>query len=224
LIIVFDLDDTLYDELSYILGGFRAVARYLSRMHHQDDEKIFKRLCDVKRKMGRGKVFDIVLDEIGIKSNTAVKQCLAVYRAHKPKIALHQDADACLNRLKHLQLCIVTDGNKIVQQRKIRALRLGRRIAHSYITHQYGLRNAKPSPYCFLKICEQERVPPNAVIYVADNPLKDFVGIKPLGFKTIRILRGPYGATKVKPSYDAHVTIRSLNQITERLLDRLIHA
>jgi len=223
-ILVFDLDDTLYDELSYVHSGFRAVARHIVHLYPQDEEKIFKRLCDVERTMGRGQAFDTVLKEIGIRSSTAVKQCLAVYRAHKPKICLHQDADACLNRFMHLQLCIVTDGNKIVQQKKIRALGLDKRMAHCYITHQYGLRNAKPSPYCFLKICGSEQVSPNEVIYVADNPLKDFIGIKPLGFRTIRILRGPYSATKVKPSCDAHVTIRSLNQITERLLRRLVHA
>lgn len=224
MILAFDLDDTLYDELSYVHSGFRAVAGHMFRTYLQDEEKIFKRLCDVERTLGRGQAFDTVLKEIGIRSSTAVKQCLAVYRAHKPKICLRQDADACLNRFIHLQLYVVTDGNKIVQQKKIRALGLDKRIAHCYITHQYGLRNAKPSPYCFLKICENERAAPNEVIYVADNPLKDFVGIKPLGFKTIRILQGPYSATEVKPSHDAHVTIRSLNQITERLLDRLAHA
>jgi len=178
----------------------------------------------VEKGMVRGKTFNAVLDEIGIKSKNSVKKCLNVYRAHDPKICLHQDADLCLKRFKHLPLYIVTDGNKIVQRKKIRALRLGKRIVHSYITHLYGLRNAKPSPFCFLKICERQRVRPNEVIYVADNPLKDFVGIKPLGFRTIRILQGPYSTTKVALSHDAHVRIRSLNQITESLLDRLVHA
>ena len=147
MILVFDLDDTLYDELSYVHSGFGAVARHISRTYHEDYDKIFKRLCDVEEGMVRGKAFNVVLAEIGIQSKTAVKKCLDVYRAHDPKISLNQDADACLNRFKNLPPYIVTDGNKILQRKKIRALRLGKRIVHGYITHQYGLRNAKLFEY-----------------------------------------------------------------------------
>jgi putative hydrolase of the HAD superfamily len=222
-ILVFDLDDTLFDELAYVHSGFRIVAKHIARTYHENYDVMFKRLCDVEKRMGRGKVFDVVLDEIGIHSQASVNKCLAVYRAHDPDICLWPEADDCLNRFIHLPLYVVTDGNKIAQKKKIKALGLVARIVHAYVTHQYGTRNAKPSPYCFSKICERERVAPNKVIYVADNPRKDFVGIKPLGFKTVRVLKGPYRAVKVTPSHEAHVTVPSLKNISQRLLDRLAH-
>jgi putative hydrolase of the HAD superfamily len=223
-ILVFDLDDTLYDEISYVHSGFRSVARHIARTYHKDSEKILRRLCAVEKQMGRGNVFDAVLSELGIRSGTSRKKCLSIYRAHDPAISLRQDAVACLKMFKHLPIYIVTDGNKIVQKKKIETLRLGKQVVHAYITHRYGLKIAKPSPFCFLKICDRERVRPSEVVYIADNPFKDFVGLKPLGFKTIRLLRGPYRTARVKSSLDAHVSIRSLNQLTERLLNRLVYA
>jgi putative hydrolase of the HAD superfamily len=222
-ILVFDLDDTLYDEASYVHSGFRAVANHIARTYHKDSGKIFRRLCVVETQMGRGNVFDVVLGEIGIRSRASVNKCLSIYRAHKPAIRLRPDAVACLRKFRHLPVYIVTDGNKIVQKKKIRALKLEKHVVRAYLTHHYGMKHAKPSPFCFLKICERERVRPSEVIYVADNPFKDFLGLKPLGFKTIRLIRGPYRTARVKSSHDAHVSIRSLNQITERFLNRLAH-
>jgi putative hydrolase of the HAD superfamily len=42
MIIVFDLDDTLYEEITYVRSGFKAVANYLSKNYKiETTEKIF---------------------------------------------------------------------------------------------------------------------------------------------------------------------------------------
>jgi len=59
------------------------------------------------------------------------------------------------------------------------------------------------------------------VIYIADNPNKDFVGLKPLGFKTIRVLKGPYKDLKKPPEFEADLNIRSLAELDVELLNSL---
>ena len=48
MIIVFDLDDTLYEETTYVKGGFTAVANYLFQTYHLDNpEKISNKLYEI---------------------------------------------------------------------------------------------------------------------------------------------------------------------------------
>jgi putative hydrolase of the HAD superfamily len=217
MVLVFDLDDTLYDETTFVHSGFKAVAAFLYEEFAVPAEQVYSLLAG-RLSAGRGRIFDEVLGQMGIFSRKNVGKCLAVYRSHKPDIALYRDAEECLRRFRQSPLYIVTDGNKLVQQNKLSALGLPSIVKSCFITHRYGLRHAKPSPYCFLKICERERVQPQQVVYIGDNPHKDFVGIKALGFKTVRILRGHFKDILKEDPFEADRRIESLDALTEKLL------
>ncbi|WP_068470840.1 HAD family hydrolase [Candidatus Protochlamydia phocaeensis] len=221
MVIVFDLDDTLYEEMSFVRSGFSVVADYLSPLLHMPAQDIFHDLNDLVA-VQRDSVFNRFLEEKGIHSLQLIKRCLSVYRGHQPSISLYPAAKACLERFQGHPLYIVTDGNKLVQRRKFLALGLDRLVRRCFFTYAHGLHRSKPSPYCFEKICQIERVDPSHVIYVADNPQKDFVGIKPLGFHTIRVLTGPYAQSQVELAYEAEVRIKSLDELDERLVRSLI--
>ena len=63
MIIVFDLDDTLYEEITYVRSGFKAVANYLSRNYKIGTTKnIYSQFVQLLKTQGRGKVFDSFLD------------------------------------------------------------------------------------------------------------------------------------------------------------------
>ena len=62
---------------------------------------------------------------------------------------------------------------------------------------------------------------PSDIIYIADNPSKDFVGIKPLGFKTIRLLKGRYKNVKKEKKYEAKFTIKSLSQLNYDFIKKI---
>lgn len=217
MILVFDLDDTLYEELTFVKSGFRAVARYLSEQFSVPVQTGLEFMLE-KLSSGRGRIFDDLLINYGIYKKNLVRKCVSIYRLHRPEITLYPEADACLERFRDYPLYIVTDGNKVVQQNKIKALGLDQRVKFCYITHRYGIKNAKPAPYCFLKICEREKVTPKEVVYIADNPHKDFVGIKPLGFKTIRVLQGAYREIRLSCDYEADNRIGALDELTEDFL------
>ncbi|CAM4392750.1 HAD family hydrolase [Saccharibacillus endophyticus] len=214
-VFIFDLDDTLYDELQFVKSGFRSVAAYLSEMYNVNSEEAYAFMLHVLEKEGRGAVFNKLLKEYRIFSSKNVRKCISIYRLHSPDIHLSKEAEEVLEKLKNDSVYIVTDGNKVVQANKIRALDLDRKVKKSYITYRYGRIHSKPSPYCFLKIAEAEQVPYSQMVYVGDNPNKDFVGIKPLGIRTIQIRQGAFYDLPFFDTHQAEVSIEKLTEIFE---------
>ena len=120
-VLVFDLDDTLYPELSYVHGGFRAVAAFLSPILRVPAEALAAGMITDEAEQGRGQVFDNVLRQHGRWSKTLVAACLRTYRQHRPELRLFPDAERCLRRFAALPLYLVTDGHKEVPARKVAA-------------------------------------------------------------------------------------------------------
>ena len=212
-VLVFDLDDTLYPELSYVHSGFRAVAAFLSPLLDMPAEALAAEIIAGETTHGRGQVFDNVLRQHDRWSKTLVATCLRVYRQHQPAISLFPDAERALTRFAGQSLYIVTDGHKEVQARKVAALGLTGRVRYAYLTNRYGRHRAKPDPHVFQLICQREGVAPTEVTYVGDNVKKDFVGIKPLGFNTVRIMRGNYAHYEADAAHEAARTIHSLDEL-----------
>lgn len=221
MVLVFDLDDTLYDEVSYVQSGFAAVADFAADRWGIRRATFARRLREALEREGRGRVFDIALAAEGIQSRHAVEQCLSAYRAHHPRIALSAAGRRCLKRFSQLPIYIVTDGNALVQERKVEALGVRPKVRKVLVTHRYGRHHAKPSPYCFLRIAAWERTDPANIVYVGDNPAKDFKGIKPLGFGTVRVRQGAHAQVRVPRHEDAAVAIDSLDELTWDTLRRL---
>jgi len=217
MILVFDMDDTLYDEWSFVNSGLIAVARYIEE-YFMIPFNISSAFISDRMQYGRDHILDDILRYFHIYSKDSVRKCLSVYRRHKPDIQLYHVADNCLNNFRQFPKYIVTDGNKLVQHNKVLAMGLYDRVDFVYITHRYGLEHAKPSPYCFCKICQRENVSADEVVYIADNPNKDFVGIKPFGFKTIRVLQGPYKNLMKPPEFEADYNINTLADLDEEFL------
>lgn len=64
---------------------------------------------------------------------------------------------------------------------------------------------------------------PSEIIYFGDNPAKDFRGIKPLGFKTIRLLRGNYADICPDKSNNAHHSFNSFDEISTTFLKTFVN-
>jgi len=221
MIVVFDLDDTLYDELTFVKSGFLKVAEYVNKTYGINPDTAYGIMCSELDANGRGRVFDTLLLAYAVYSTSAVRKCVSVYRGHPPDITLNPDALRCLDRLAQFNKYVVTDGNKIVQRNKAWALGLFPVMKKIFITHEYGKRNAKPSAHCFNRIAQMEKTPPGNIVYIADNPQKDFINIKKLGFKTIRIRQGMFAGLALDPEHEAHVTIDSLDELTLHLIETL---
>jgi putative hydrolase of the HAD superfamily len=223
MIVVFDLDDTLYSEIYYVYSGFRVVASFLANKINIDENDIFQALKWELSSNGRGKTFDNVLIKYGFYSKKIVQQCVSVYRKHYPDIKLSKEATECLGRLVNgYPLYLVTDGNKFVQKRKIESLWISDYFRKIFITRQYGLKYEKPSTYVFHKILNMEKAKPSDLIYIADNPQKDFLNLKKEGFRTVRVKTGNYKDMQVAKEYDAEVSVKNLSAIDEEFLEKFM--
>ena len=209
---VFDLDDTLYPELTFVHSGFNAVAQYLECNFGSPAPESFSIMLNSLAKEGRGAVFDSLLKFLGLYSKAMVKRCVSIYRNHTPNISLNTDA---VNLLTSIQgpVFLVTDGNKLVQAKKVSALGLQSYFTKIYITHRFGIHNCKPSTHCFNLIRDSLKCEWSDLIYIGDNTSKDFVNLKPLGVNTVRILTGEHSKVLAKPEFDADIHIQSLAEL-----------
>lgn len=213
-IVIFDLDDTLYDERSYVESGLRAVSAFGYDRFGWDPDASLRFMIDILDRKGRGAIFDCWLRSQGKATRKLVEACVGVYRHHLPAIKLNDQAKQLLPRLFQQSLYVVTDGHKVAQQKKVEALGIERLFKKIFITHRYGIKNAKPSIYCFDRIREIERCEWEEVVYVGDNPEKDFVNLNICGARTIRVLTGAHKNKIAKAGFDAMHHIESLGDLT----------
>ena len=214
-IIIFDLDDTLIDEQKYVQSGFEYVSKKISQEFQK--KIIEKELNTIFRKFGRGKVFDIFFNNLTKKN--IINQYVKLYRGHYPNIRLKVEAKNLLDKLKkkNFSIYLLTDGDKLAQRQKIKKLNLKKYFKDIYVTHEYGKKNMKPSLYCFEKIKKIEKVKWSQIVYVGDNPKKDFINLNSMGAMTIRVLTGPFKNLKVQNKLDANYKIKNLKDINLNL-------
>ena len=214
-IIIFDLDDTLIDEQKFVQSGLEIVSKKISKEFLK--ENIRKKLNIIFNKFGRGKVFDIFFQNLTTKKN--INKYVKIYRKHLPNIKLKKEAKKILKKLKkkNFSIYILTDGNKITQRQKIKKLNLTKYFKKIYVTHEFGEKNMKPSLHCFRKIKKIEKTSWSNMIYIGDNPKKDFVGLNAVGADTIRVLTGPFKNLKTSKKFDAKYSVKSLNEINLNL-------
>ncbi|MDA4848645.1 HAD family hydrolase [Hoeflea poritis] len=224
MILIFDLDDTLYDERSFVISGLRAVANHGEAEFGWDAETSLQFMTGILDRKGRGSIFDDWLAAQGECTRGRVKECVKVYRHHRPALSLFPAARAVLDRYRTVfPLYLVTDGHKIVQKNKVDALGLWPDFRRVMITNRFGRHNAKPSTHCFERIRKGERCDWSDMIYVGDNPSKDFVNLNRIGARTVRVLTGIHRDRKASPEFDAQNTITDLDALPA-LLDELIAA
>lgn len=214
MILVFDLDDTLYDEKQFVYSGFLEVANWISEMSKRPSNLIYESMVKDLSVNGRGEVFNNALKKYFYETKTNIKKCLSIYRLHKPRISLETDVvDLLIELGKAYKLYIVTDGNKIVQNNKIKSLDVEKYMKKAFITYRYGLKASKPSLKCFELIKNIERIKWQELVYVGDNPNKDFVNLNKVNAITIRVLQGEYANIMVTNEYDAKFKIDKITDL-----------
>ena len=98
--LLLDLDDTLYDEASYLRSGFAVVAERIAALSGAAPSAVLETLLAIEAREGRGRVFDRALAAFGIEPDPAlVRRLVAAYRLHRPAIDLDPGIRRLLARL-----------------------------------------------------------------------------------------------------------------------------
>src|SRR5882724_7413869 len=121
MVLIFDVDDTLYDERTYVESGLRAVADFGRAHFGWNRQASFRFMVGILNSRGRGAIFNEWLASHGVTQKSLVQKCVRIYRHHTPHLRLDSHARKLLSSLKSYRLYLVTDGHKIVQQKKVAA-------------------------------------------------------------------------------------------------------
>lgn len=183
---VLDIDDTLYLERNYVQSGFDEVGTWIAKNIGILDfsEKAWNLFINGQR----GNIFNEALREYGLFDTTLIQELVYIYRNHRPDIKLEIDAYDFLSSKDIKNLFIITDGYAHSQRKKIDALGLKQYCSKIIVTDELGKDYWKPNIKAFEII--QNGISPKDFVYIADNPLKDFIAPSELGWQpSIRIRR-----------------------------------
>jgi putative hydrolase of the HAD superfamily len=214
-VLVFDLDDTLYLERDFVESGFRAANDWLAS--NRGLTGLAQRCQEVFAAGERQFVFDRALALLGAAlDENLIRSLVEVYQTHSPTIALAADARRFLSRLEPAHQCaIITDGNLVTQQAKVKALGLDSRLPCIIYTDAWGRAFWKPHHQAFEAVEKQFDVPASNLVYIADNPRKDFVAPRARGWLTIQVARPQriHQSEAAEAGYRSHATITSLDEL-----------
>lgn len=173
--VIFDLDDTLYSEKEYVWSGYKAVSEYLGGRYEEKLAHYFE----------AGKLaIDELLKELGCEYKK--EKVLGVYRRHKPDIHLYDGVKEIFEGLRNrgIKIGIITDGRPEGQRNKLEALGLD--VDDVIITDELGgVQFRKPCDIAFRMMAIKWRLDSADIIYIGDNPSKDFQAPQQLGMRSI---------------------------------------
>ena len=179
--VIFDLDDTLYSEKEYVRSGYQQVAALLPQIKNAE-EKLWNAFLNGKA------AIDHVLTGEGLYSEALKARCLQAYRFQAPDIHLYDGVQELLHALRTagIKIGIITDGRPEGQRAKIRALGLEKLTDSILITDELGgVQFRKPHSISFQIMQMRLGVPFESMVYVGDNPSKDFQAPRELGMQWI---------------------------------------
>ena len=202
MIIVFDLDDTLYDEIDFVRSGFAEVAGFLQLPESEGF------MWEYFNSYGSGRVFNVLIEQYGL--DISLQKLIEVYRFHWPRITLDEESKKLLNYAKNFEISLISDGHYIMQMNKFNTLGLEDWIKYPIFSDYLHTNKNEEKPFQVVMghFGVKERY-----IYVADNPLKDFAIPKALGWRTLRF-RNPRGIYR-DISNTAELEVESRKELLE---------
>lgn len=180
-VVVFDLDDTLYDEIDFVESGYLFLAQQIQRLYDESTDHFFLDCLKDRQPDVIGKV----LSQFNLPS-CLKSDLINVYRYHMPSISVNSSVRSLLGRLsqKKIPMFIITDGRSFTQRQKLFALDIIDYFEEVYISEEIGV--GKPDLRSFKEIDKQ--FPNSKKVYIGDNPTKDFIAPRLLEWSTIGIL------------------------------------
>lgn len=203
--IVFDLDDTLAYEIDYLKSAFREIASGL-----EGDE--------FRTMMRKYRAGENVFAYLSQKHGVSIDGLLEKYRTHFPVIRLNDGAEELLQFCKrnNFRLGLISDGRSVTQRNKLKALGIEHFFDKVIISEEFG--SEKPDPRNYEAFMENKNT---QYIYIADNPDKDFISPKRLGWKTIALRDAGRNIHRqnlsVSEEYMPHLIVRELREIKNHL-------
>lgn len=176
-IIVFDLDDTLYNEIDYLKSAYIHIAKEIDPQNWQ---LLFAKMFSLYRH--KKDVFEMLVRKYDCKKERIIE----LYRNHSPNIEPFKGVIELLKDIKGKKgkIGIITDGRKKTQMAKLTALGIHEFLDKIVISEELG--TEKPDKKNYLTI--ERAFSGHTYFYIADNIRKDFIAPNKLGWQTIGLI------------------------------------
>lgn len=213
--VIFDLDDTLYNEREFVFRAFREVSDYLGNKYKLNKYSLYTDIIRIFNTKGRGAIFNQICAEYSVEED--VNKLVEVYRDSKPVLNLYKDSEEILGWLKanNYKVGLITDGISKVQWNKIKSLDLERRLDKIVVSDDLGKDYWKPHEKPYREVISALGLKESECVYIGDNPNKDFVGARKLNIHTVRIIReeGDHMSTFLNKDFEADYQMYSLKEL-----------
>lgn len=175
--VIFDLDDTLIQEIDFLKSAYQEIALFL------EPSQYLSLFANMLQSYQAGK--NVFKELVAQYPHTTIEELLTLYRQHKPKLKLNEGAIEVLDwcKEKGYQLGLLTDGRSITQRNKINAVGIAHYFNTIIISEEFG--SSKPDPRNFQVFVDYKIT---EYVYIADNPKKDFITPNDMGWTTICLL------------------------------------
>jgi len=176
-VIVFDLDDTLYNEIEYLKSAYRHIA---SLIDSENSLPLYREMFAMYR--NNENVFAYLSETYNVEKEYLIN----VYRNHIPELQLFEGIGELIKAIieKQGKLAIITDGRVKTQMAKIEALGIKDFFSKIVISEAVG--SEKPAALNYKSV--EAALPANKYYYIGDNVKKDFVTANAIGWQTIGLI------------------------------------
>jgi putative hydrolase of the HAD superfamily len=220
--VVFDLDDTLYPERTYVRSGFDAVACTLQQVLGEPRNALLGEMLTLLETNGRGRIFDLLLQRRERHDAALVARLVNDYRHHMPDIRLDPTVKAVFARLRGvgLKLGVLTDGLHVMQRNKLEALGVYALVDAVICTDALGAACWKPSPVGFQKLLLCLNVHAEEALFVGNDPVKDIEGAHAVGMLAAQLVAA---GTSVAPGVFPISQLSDLIPLVQKCLQQTQH-
>ena len=192
--VLFDLDDTLFDQRQWLDGAWRAVSADAAAVYPLDATAFHRALVEIAAGgSDRGGIIDRALAQVGL-AGAAVAPLVSAFRSHRPRrLETYPGVVEALDALaRRVHVGLVTDGYPAIQRSKLAALGLHAAFDVAVFSDELGRDRRKPHPAPFRRALDLLGLGPARVVYVGDRPDKDTAGAVALGMRAVRVRTGEY--------------------------------
>jgi putative hydrolase of the HAD superfamily len=210
--IIFDLDNTLYDETSYLQSIFTAFFKSYKKQDVPDD--IMQKITPEFR-CANADVLQGMLQLIQANTKQNHDEIFQLYCHHQANINLTKAVKTLLVRFKEqgFKLGVLTNGVITVQRNKVNLLSITELVDVVVYARENGASFEKPHQQAFTRVCQQLNVDTEEAIMVGDNIKCDIEGALNAGLSVV-YLKNEY--TKEK-----RLSVPTITQLHE--LEKLIN-
>ena len=186
-VIIFDLDNTLYDESVYLFSAYNDIGKFIEKQVGGYSGEYVSFLVTSFKKYGHHGLFDMLLSHFGFKTKIEMNDLLFLLRHTKVVLKVYDEMKMVLEYLlnRKCKVYILTNGNREQQQNKIESLDIQEILSKIEVIYanEYV---PKPSACCIDKIVIENEVEKESVIMCGDSEV-DYLAAKNAGIDFINV-------------------------------------